>query len=78
MCIGESIFILMDKKEYEKIKISDIVKTAGVSRMTFTIITKQKKMHCQIIFMRLLLGIFGSAVQKKLVVSMIAAALYMR
>ena len=29
MCIGESIFILMDKKEYE------IVKTAGVSRMTF-------------------------------------------
>lgn len=35
MCIGESIFILMDKKEYEKIKISDIVKTAGVSRMTF-------------------------------------------
>lgn len=35
MCIGEAVFILMDKKEYEKIKISDIVKTAGVSRMTF-------------------------------------------
>lgn len=35
MCIGEAVFVLMDKKEYEKIKISDIVKTAGVSRMTF-------------------------------------------
>lgn len=35
MCIGEAIFHLMDKKEYEKIKISDIVKRAGVSRMTF-------------------------------------------
>ncbi len=35
MCIGEAVFVLMDKKEYEKIKISDIVKKAGVSRMTF-------------------------------------------
>lgn len=35
MCIGEAVFVLMDNKEYEKIKISDIVKTAGVSRMTF-------------------------------------------
>lgn len=35
MCIGEAIFSLMDKKEYEKIKVSDIVKRAGVSRMTF-------------------------------------------
>lgn len=35
MCIGEAVFDLMNKKEYEKIKISDIVKRAGVSRMTF-------------------------------------------
>lgn len=35
MCIGESIFLLMDTKDYDKIKISDIVKKAGVSRMTF-------------------------------------------
>lgn len=35
MCIGEAIFSLMDKKDYKDIKISDIVKRAGVSRMTF-------------------------------------------
>lgn len=35
MCIGEAVFALMDKKSYEAIKISDIVKKAGVSRMTF-------------------------------------------
>ena len=35
MCIGEAVFSLMDKKEYEKIKVSDIVKRAGVSRVTF-------------------------------------------
>ena len=35
MCIGEAVFDLMNKKEYDKIKISDIVKRAGVSRMTF-------------------------------------------
>ncbi|MCI8862195.1 MAG: TetR/AcrR family transcriptional regulator [Lachnospiraceae bacterium] len=35
VCIGEAIFSLMDKKEYRDIKISDIVKRAGVSRMTF-------------------------------------------
>ena len=35
MCIGESIFLLMDTKDYDKIKISDIVKKSGVSRMTF-------------------------------------------
>lgn len=35
VCIGEAIFALMDKKEYKDIRISDIVKKAGVSRMTF-------------------------------------------
>ena len=35
MCIGEAVFSLMDTKEYEKIKVSDIVKRAGVSRVTF-------------------------------------------
>ena len=35
MCIGKAVFALMDKKEYEKIKVSDIVKRAGVSRVTF-------------------------------------------
>lgn len=35
MCIGEAVFALMDKKAYSAIKISDIVKKAGVSRMTF-------------------------------------------
>ncbi len=35
VCIGEAIFSLMDKKDYKDIKISDIVKRAGVSRMTF-------------------------------------------
>ena len=35
MCIGESIFILMDKKEYEKIKKTQTPPPPGVSRMTF-------------------------------------------
>lgn len=35
MCIGEAVFALMDKKPYGEIKVSDIVKKAGVSRMTF-------------------------------------------
>ena len=35
MCIGEALFVLLDQKEYGQIRISDIVKRAGVSRMTF-------------------------------------------
>lgn len=35
MCIGEAIVALMKKKEYDKIKISEIVEKAGVSRMTY-------------------------------------------
>lgn len=35
MCIGEAVFSLMDKKSYHEIKVSDIVRRAGVSRMTF-------------------------------------------
>lgn len=34
-CIGESMIALMKDKAYENITISDIVKKAGVSRMTF-------------------------------------------
>ena len=34
MCIGEAVFALMDKKEYEKIKVSDIVKSKGMMPMT--------------------------------------------
>lgn len=34
-CIGESIIALMGSKAFEDITISDIVKKAGVSRMTF-------------------------------------------
>lgn len=34
-CIGESIIALMQTKLFEDITISDIVKKAGVSRMTF-------------------------------------------
>lgn len=34
-CIGESVIALMQQKAYEDITISDIVKKAGVSRMTF-------------------------------------------
>lgn len=34
-CIGESVINLMKEKDYEEITISDIVKKAGVSRMTF-------------------------------------------
>ena len=34
-CIGESIIALMGNKAFEDITISDIVKKAGVSRMTF-------------------------------------------
>lgn len=34
-CIGEAIIALVYKKEFDSITISDIVKTAGVSRMTF-------------------------------------------
>lgn len=35
MCIGEALLSLMKKEEYDKIRVSDIVKKAGVSRMTY-------------------------------------------
>lgn len=35
MCIGEAVIDLMKTTEYEKIKISDVAKRSGVSRMTF-------------------------------------------
>ena len=51
--VSGSCAVLMDKKEYEKIKISDIVKTAGVSRMTFYHYYETKgKMRYSIIFTR--------------------------
>ncbi len=34
-CIGESVIALMQDKDFSEITISDIVKKAGVSRMTF-------------------------------------------
>lgn len=34
-CIGESILTLAHQKDFESITVSDIVKKAGVSRMTF-------------------------------------------
>ncbi len=34
-CIGEAMIALMQDRDYEEITISDIVKKAGVSRMTF-------------------------------------------
>lgn len=35
MCIGEAVIELMKTMEYENIKISDIAKRSGISRMTF-------------------------------------------
>lgn len=35
MCIAEAIIDLLEKNELDKLKISDIVKKAGVARMTF-------------------------------------------
>lgn len=35
MCISEAIIELLEKQEYENIKISDIVRKTGISRMTF-------------------------------------------
>lgn len=35
MCIGEAVVELMKENPYGKIKVSDIVKKAGVSRMTY-------------------------------------------
>lgn len=35
MCIGEAIIALMKTTEYENIRISDIAKRSGISRMTF-------------------------------------------
>lgn len=35
MCIGEAIVTLMKEKSFDKIKILDITRKAGVSRMTF-------------------------------------------
>lgn len=34
-CIGEAMISLMHTKEYEQISVSDIVKKAGISRVTF-------------------------------------------
>ena len=35
MCIGEAVIELMKTAEYENIKISDIARRSGISRMTF-------------------------------------------
>lgn len=35
MCIGEALLTLMEHRDYESIKISDIVTKAGISRMTY-------------------------------------------
>ena len=35
MCIGEALISLMEQKDYDSIKISDIVAKAGISRMTY-------------------------------------------
>lgn len=35
MCIGDAVIALMNEKAFDKIKISDITRKAGVSRMTF-------------------------------------------
>lgn len=35
MCIGEAIISLMQSEDFDSLKISDICKKAGVSRMTF-------------------------------------------
>lgn len=35
MCIGEALISLMGQKDYDSIKISDIVAKAGISRMTY-------------------------------------------
>ncbi len=35
MCISEAIVALMEKQEFARIKISDIVKKAGIARMSF-------------------------------------------
>lgn len=35
MCIGDTIISLMHQKDFDALKISDICKKAGVSRMTF-------------------------------------------
>ena len=35
MCIGEAMILLMKSKKYYELKVSEIVKRAGVSRMSF-------------------------------------------
>lgn len=35
MCIGEALINLMEQRDYDSIKISDIVAKAGISRMTY-------------------------------------------
>lgn len=35
MCIGEALINLMQQRDYDSIKISDIVAKAGISRMTY-------------------------------------------
>lgn len=35
MCIGEAVIDLMKNTDYEKVKISDIARRSGISRMTF-------------------------------------------
>lgn len=35
MCIGDAVIELMNEKPFDKIKVSDITRKAGVSRMTF-------------------------------------------
>ena len=40
-CIFTALLILMEKKPYEEITITDIAKKAGVSRMSYYMITPQ-------------------------------------
>ena len=35
MCMGDALVNIMQQKAYDKISVSDIVKKAGVSRMTY-------------------------------------------
>ena len=65
MCIGEAIYRLMDKKEYESIKISEVCKRAGVSRMTFYHYYETKEEALEDYFHEIVAGYIRDSVKYK-------------
>ncbi|MDO4633657.1 MAG: TetR/AcrR family transcriptional regulator [Eubacteriales bacterium] len=65
MCIGEAVYRLMDKKDFREIKVSDIAKKAGVSRMTFYHYYETKEEALEDYFHEIVAGYIRDCLRRK-------------